>query len=272
MRHFLNKNSKVLILDPTYGEYSHVCERVIQCEVTYFQLYRKNNFQVDIDALVKMLISQTYDMVVMVNPNSPTGQYLDRQALINAIENVSNDTLFWIDETYIKYVGSDFSHEEFSTKMDNVIVCKSMSKVYALSGLRVAYLSAAAHIVEQLRLISPPWSVSLPGQIAAIYALSDPEYYQKKYQQTKDSAKFLYQELVKLGCDVVPGVANFLLMFLPTDGITAAEFVEKAQAKGVYLRNAENMGIYLNQYAVRVDVKSPEDNRKMLYIIKQLLL
>jgi histidinol-phosphate/aromatic aminotransferase/cobyric acid decarboxylase-like protein len=271
MRHFLNKNSKVLILDPTYGEYSHVCEQVIQCDVTYFQLYRQHNFEVDTVALVKTLTSQSYDMVVMVNPNSPTGQYLDQQALINVIGQVSKDTLFWVDETYIEYVGSDFSLEDFSTKVDNVIVCKSMSKVYALSGFRVAYLSAADHLVEQLRLINPPWSVSLPGQIAAIYALSDPQYYQEKYQQTKDSAEFLYQELLKLGCDVIPGVANFLLMFLPSGGISAAELVVKAQATGLYLRNAENMGKHLNQYAVRIAVKSPEDNRKILQTMQQLL-
>ena len=65
-----------------------------------------------------------------------------------------------------------------------MVVCKSMSKVYALSGARVAYLCGPARLIEPLRPLNPPWAVSLPGQVAAVMALQDPDYYARCYQQT----------------------------------------------------------------------------------------
>src|SRR6266576_385362 len=64
-----------------------------------------------------------------------------------------------------------------NVRSENVIVCKSMSKVYALSGARVAYLCAGPHQLEELRALTPPWVVSLPAQVAAVRALNDPAYY-----------------------------------------------------------------------------------------------
>jgi histidinol-phosphate/aromatic aminotransferase/cobyric acid decarboxylase-like protein len=60
---------------------------------------------------------------------------------------------------------------------ENAFVCKSMSKVCALSGARVAYLCAGTHLLEDLRSVTPPWVVSLPAQVAAVHALIDNEYY-----------------------------------------------------------------------------------------------
>src|SRR5207253_350152 len=110
--------------------------------------------------------------------------------------------------------GAEHSLESFAATSRNVIVCKSMSKVYALSGVRAAYLCGPRHFMTELRAITPPWAVSLPAQVAAVNALHDPGYYQRRYAETHAQREFLAHELGGLGFDVTPGVANFLLCHL----------------------------------------------------------
>jgi len=185
LRHWLGPESHALILDPTYGEYAHVLERVVGCTVDRLPLSRRDHYAVDLDRLAAAL-RDGYDLVVLVNPNSPTGAHLPREALESLLTGVPAMTRVWVDETYVEYAGPGESLERFAARSENVVVCKSMSKVYALSGARVAYLCAGAHQLEALRAITPPWVVSLPAQLAAVRALQDPDYYAARYAETKN--------------------------------------------------------------------------------------
>src|SRR6185503_4961324 len=109
------------------------------------------------------------------------------------------NTRIWIDETYVEYAGSGQSLERFAAASENVIICKSMSKVYALSGARVAYLCAGPHQLEELRSITPPWVVSLPAQVAAVRALQAPEYFAARYAETAVLRQKLAAGLEQLG-------------------------------------------------------------------------
>ena len=172
LRHWLTAASRVLILDPTYGEYAHVLERVIRCRVDRMPLNRTTQYCVDLRQLEQTLASG-YDLVVLVNPNSPTGQHISRAELETVLKKVPAATRVWVDETYIEYAGAEESLEKFAARSENVIVCKSRSKVYARSGARVAYLCAGPQQLESLRPLNPPWAVSLPAQVAAVKALAD---------------------------------------------------------------------------------------------------
>ncbi len=191
-REWLKPASHVLILDPTYGEYIHILENVIQCKVDRFTVSENDGYKVNLEELI-LVAKKKYDLIVLVNPNSPTGQHVPRVKLEKAISCFPKGTRVWIDETYVEYVGTDQSLEKFAVNSQNVIVCKSMSKVYALSGLRAAYLCGSPVLLELLKTISPPWAVSLPAQIAAVFAMQDSEYYNSKYEETH----FLRDELLK---------------------------------------------------------------------------
>ena len=268
---WLTSASKVLLLDPTYGEYFHVCEQVLRCQVDRFQLRREDGFEVAVEQLQEQLVDGDYDLVVVVNPNSPTGRHLPMREVQSIIEATSSSTRFWIDETYIEYVGSEQSLERFGCQQKNVVVCKSMSKGYALSGVRSAYLCASPEILEPLRAVTPPWAVSLPGQVAAVKALEDPEYYQRQYQATALARESLARDLQQLGLEVIPSVANFLLTFLPADGPTAAQVVQHCRRSGVHLRDASNMGSALGTHALRTAVKSPQQNPQIVTAIAEAL-
>jgi histidinol-phosphate/aromatic aminotransferase/cobyric acid decarboxylase-like protein len=271
LQNLLDSHSRVLLLDPCYGEYRHVLSNILNCHITPFKLSLTEGFRIDVE-LLRSEIIKGYDMVILVNPNSPTGVYLDTSVLKTILMTVPISTIVWIDETYIEYAGAGNSLEKFAAASENMIVCKSMSKVYALSGARVAYLCAGQHIIKYLSAFTPPWSVSLPAQLAAIVALPDDSYYDEKYQETHVLRHELMAGLKDIGFDpIIPGIANFLLCYLPCDAMETDRFIAGCNEKGLFLRDVSNMGTALGKGAVRIAVKDRSTNTKMLKIIGDVI-
>ena len=267
---FLLKSSRVLIIDPCYGEYIHVLENIIQCHVNRFVLSRENGFVIDTSSLLNEL-QKDYDMVVVVNPNSPTGVYIQKKEMEELLRNIPLSTIVWVDETYIEYAGKNESLEQFASGTENVIICKSMSKVYSLSGVRSAYLCCSPHFIETLKSLTPPWAISLPAQAAAIAALKDETYYLAKYAETKQLRKKLKALLQSIGIsEVIDGVANFLLFYLPP-GHSTKLFLHFCKEENLFLRDVGNMGKSLGNNAIRIAVKDGETNNKMIRIMKNAM-
>jgi len=269
LRHWLRPDSRVLILDPTYGEYAHVMEDVVGCCVDRLPLERAAQYRLEPDRLELSLVGE-YDLVVVVNPNSPTGQHVPREALEKVLRQAPPTTRIWVDETYVDYAGPGQSLEPFAAQSENVIVCKSMSKTYALSGARVAYLCAGPQQLESLRPLTPPWAVSLPGQIAAVKALEDPDYYAAKYAETHVLRRQLVEALKPLNWEIISGVTNFVLCHLPDSGPDADTLIARCRERGLFLRNVATMGACFGHRALRITVKDAETNRRMAEILREL--
>ena len=268
---WLTRDSRVLLIDPTYGEYEHVLEHLIGCRVERLQVRREDEYRLDL-AQLRAALERGYDLAIVVNPNSPTGRHVRRRELVSALEATPPCTRVWIDETYVDYVGPDQSLETLAAADDRFVVCKSMSKVYALSGLRVAYCCAAPAIASDLRRRAPPWVVSLPAQIAAVKALEDPGYYAGRYRRTHALREGLAAQLRVLGgIEVIPGVANFLLCHLAEDQPTAATLVAACRERDLFLRDAASMSRALGERAIRVAVKDALTNRRMVEQIAEAL-
>ena len=270
LRHWLTPASRVLILNPTYGEYAHVLEHLVRCRVDRLPLSAAEDYRVDLGQL-KSAMAGGYDLVVLVNPNSPTGQHIPREKLEAVLKTAPSATRIWVDETYVEYAGAHQSLETFAARSENVIVCKSMSKTYALSGARVAYLCAGPQQLESLRPLNPPWAVSLPAQVAAVNALADADYYAAKYAETHTLREELAGALRSLGWQVMAGVTNFLLCRLPETGPDAETLLVRCRARGLFLRHAASMGTNLGERAVRLAVKDAATNRRMVKIISEVL-
>ena len=264
---WLDQNSKVLILDPTYGEYAHVLENVVNCKVDRFLLDAEYGYALD-PKFLEPYFKNEYDLIVLVNPNNPAGTYVERDVLENILRKVPIKTRVWIDETYIEYIGSEHSLEQFAVNTENVFVCKSMSKVYALSGLRVGYLCGSLEVIESLRGLTPPWNVGLQSQVAGVKALQDPEYYEHRYNQTHKLRFKLSTDLMEMAnLDVVNGFANFLLCKIPDTGPTTVELIEKSRKRGLYIRNVATTSPRLGERMFRVAVKDEHTNDKIVSIL-----
>lgn len=147
--------SRALILDPSYGEYAHVLEKVIRCRVDRLPPKREDGFKLHSE-LLRGMLRESYDLVVIVNPNNPTGQHVPRREMEEMLDEVPPRTKVWIDEAYVDYIDSRESLEGFAAGSRNVVVCKSMSKVYAMSGLRAGYLCGPPGIIGELLPLNPP--------------------------------------------------------------------------------------------------------------------
>jgi histidinol-phosphate/aromatic aminotransferase/cobyric acid decarboxylase-like protein len=268
LREWLLPRSRVLLLSPTYGEYDHVLEHVIGCFVERLDLSRKGGYQLDPKVLAAAL-EQRFDLSVIVNPNSPTGHHLPRNMLQPVLEAAPASTRFWIDETYVEYAGPDQSLERFAAQSDNAMVCKSMSKVYALSGARAAYLCGPPEWIGALKRISPPWAVGLVAQVAAVEALNDPEYYAARYAETAILRDRLAEDLAGIGLEIVPGTANFLLCHLPNQGPTASQVRDVCRSRGLFVRVIEGRG--QDPPALRIAVKDTETNQRMVSILSSVI-
>jgi len=146
-----------------------------------------------------------------------------------------------------------------------------MSKCYALSGLRVAYIVSQKS--NYLRKYIPPWSVSLPAQLAAISALNNPDYYQNKYHVIHFEREKFSQGLTEIGFKVFPGVANFLLTTLPIDSnYSSSSFITESRNLGLFVRDAENMGVTLTNKSVRFAIRSSEENIRMLSLVRKIIM
>ncbi len=245
-------------------------DKVIGARIDRWRLSRALNYDIDGPSLAAKLATD-YDWVVLVNPNSPTGRHLPRRILERILTGAPATTRFWIDETYVDYVGPEHSLEGYAAASSNVIVCKSLSKAYALSGVRVAYLCGPPALIDDLRPQCPPWSVSLPGQMAACEALNATDYYRAQWRTTHTLRAELQTDLEALGWDVLPGCANFLLCWLPTDGPDAAELATRTRRVGLFVREVTNMGSSLGRYAVRIAVKDRDTNHRIVDILKAVL-
>ena len=269
-RQWLNEKSRVLILDPSYGEYVHILENVIHCSVHRLFLERRDNYVVDLGQL-QAQAQMGYDLIVLINPNNPTGQHIPREQLTQVLASVPTSTRVWVDEAYLDYVGAGESLEKFASRSANIIVCKSMSKVYALSGMRVAYLCAAMHQLSDLIPITPPWAVSLPAQVAAVRALEDEAYYTKRYQETPGLRAQVIEGLAGMGIrEIVPSMTNFVMFHLEKQHASAQAVIDCARKSGVFLRDVSSMS-KRRPGALRIAVKDNDTNTTMLGVLENVL-
>jgi histidinol-phosphate/aromatic aminotransferase/cobyric acid decarboxylase-like protein len=263
---WLTPASRVLLMDPGYGEYAHVTERVIGCRVDRFRLRREEDWRIDPERLSAVVADGSYDLVVVVNPNNPTGRHAPAAELAAVIAAAPAHTRWWIDEAYLGYVDQSESLALLAARDPHVVVCTSMSKTYALSGVRAAYLVAEPGTAAELRRWTPPWAVSLPAQLAAVAALRDPGYYAGRLQRTHELRTQLAADLAAVDdlVTVEESVANFLTLTLPWGGPSAASLVAECQRHGVYLRDLSPLSSAYEGRTVRVAVRDTGENARIV--------
>jgi len=138
--------------------------------------------------------------------------------------------------------------------------------MYALSGMRAAYLVAEPTTAAQLRRRTPPWPVSLPAQLAAVAALRDPAYYSDCWLRTHALRRQLTADLAGLDEAVVveEAVANFLTVTLPSGGPSAAQLVNECRRHDVYLRDLSPLSSEYQGRTARIAVKDNAENARIV--------
>ncbi|MEH3033090.1 MAG: aminotransferase class I/II-fold pyridoxal phosphate-dependent enzyme [Aeromicrobium erythreum] len=262
---WLGPSSRVLLVDPGYGEYAHVTERVVGCTVERFRLRRDEDWRIDPQRLQDVVAAGGYDLVVVVNPNNPTGRHAPAADLRAVVEASPETTRWWVDEAYLGYVGLEHSLAPLAARDPRLVVCTSLSKMYALSGVRAAFLTAEPATAAAIRRRTPPWQVGLPAQRAAVAALRDPDHYRACWQRTHVLRDELAQGLAAIGpLEVGDSVGNFLTLTLPADAPGAGAFVRACREHDVFLRDLSPLSPAYEARTVRTAVRDRAENERIV--------
>ena len=257
----------VAILDPMYGEYRHIFENVLGVRVVGCELQEAKGFVPEPRLIADVVRERGATLLVMVNPNSPTGVVMGRDALHTLLAALPKTTRVWIDETYVDFAPEVPTAEGLVQKDPRVIVAKSMSKFFALSGLRIGYLCAAPSLVAELEVFNPPWSAGLLAQCAAVRALQEYAWYRERATQTHAMRQVLMQRVAAVpGLRTFASVTNFFLF--ATDKVPAATLVARCREQGVFLRDCASLSPRFGTRFVRTAVKDEKANERIAAAIE----
>lgn len=261
------RGDTVAILDPMYGEYRHIFANVLGANVVGCELREADAFAPQPHDIVDAVRDRGAKLLVMVNPNSPTGAVLGRDGLHTLLAALPKTTRVWIDETYIDFVPDVPTAEALVHQDPRVIVAKSMSKFFALSGLRVGYLCAAPELLGELETFNPPWSAGLLAQCAAVKALEEYAWYRQRAAQTHAMRERLMQRVGAIdGLVPFASVTNFFLF--ATGRVPAPELVNRCREQGVYLRDCGSLSDRFGARFVRTAIKDEAGNERIAAAIE----
>ncbi len=263
------KPKKVLIPEPTFSEYERACYLSGCLQVEYFKLEEKDNFDLNTDNFISLLTvhhsSRPFDMAFLCNPNNPTGRLIRKEDVLKIAKALKDLKCYLIvDEAFIDFAPAESVVQEVK-RNPYLIVLRSMTKFYGLSGLRIGYGIFPMAIEGIIKKYKEPWTVNTLAQLAGITALSDIDYKEKTFGLIKEEKDFLEREFERLGIDYIPSDVNFYLLRLNN----AKKIIPSLRDKGILVRDCSNFRGLDSSY-IRVAVKSNRDNVKLVKELNNL--
>ncbi|MFO6424140.1 threonine-phosphate decarboxylase CobD [Motilimonas sp. KMU-193] len=262
--------SKVLIIGPTFAEYQRAGE-AIGAKVDYCLLHEQCQFSLCLEQVSAQLANKHYDVLVVCNPNNPTGQFIDLEQMAQLATLTQNhDCRMLVDEAFIEFVDNGEACSVARLGLPHVFVIRALTKFFALPGIRLGF--AICHelaLIERIAQIREPWSVNALAEVAAVTAVEDSEYIEASLQWLNAERAFLMAELAQLpGWVAYPSRVNFVLCKLPPIW-QATALREVLLNQGIVIRNASNFH-GLDESYIRLAIKSRSDNQRLITTLRQL--
>lgn len=257
--------SSLLVPVPSYADYTEPA-RLYGLPVELLLLTPDNGFVLDPAALVALL--RPGQLVLLGQPNNPTGRTFAADAL-RRIAAQHPATLFVVDESFIGF--TDGSQSLQQDRPDNLLVLTSLTKQYAIPGLRLGYLTGSTQHINQLRNYLPNWSVNSIAQAVGVRALQDTEYQQRSRGFVDQQRQHLVTALTSLpGLMIYPGEANFLLVRLDHPSLDAHQLADLALQQGIALRICSNFSGLDPRY-LRVAVRTEPEQQRLYQVLQRIL-
>ena len=252
---------EIVIPIPTFAMlkfYAQLNEAIIK-EVVYNQ---------DLSFPTKRIIdsiSKKTKIVVLVNPNNPTGTSIKNQDIIKIIKKAEkNNALVLLDEAYYQFYGKTFV--PLIRKYDNLIVIQTFSKAFGLAGIRLGYIVSNQENINAMQKVLSPYSVNGVAAICAQAALKDLNYVQKYVKEIKQSKEILYSALDRLGIKYYQSDANFILI----DADKMADvFCKKLKENGILARNRSSD--VLLEGCVRITIGTKRQTKRLVNILEIII-
>jgi histidinol-phosphate aminotransferase len=230
----------------------------------------EKDFTADVDAILAKVTDKT-KVVFLANPNNPTGTYIPFDEVKRLHAGLPPHVLFVLDAAYAEYVRrNDYeSGIELVATSENVVMCRTFSKIYGLAALRLGWLYGPAHVVDALNRIRGPFNVGAPSIAAGVAAIADTAHVERAREHNEKWLAWLTDEITKLGLKVTPSVGNFILIHFPeTKGKTAKDADALLTSRGVVMRA---VGAYQLPNALRMSIGTEEANRLAVATLAELM-
>src|SRR6202048_4176557 len=230
----------------------------------------ETNHTADVDAILS-LVSERTRIVFLANPNNPTGTYVPFDEIKRLHRGLPSHVLLVLDAAYAEYVRrNDYEAGiELVATSENVIMCRTFSKIHGLAALRLGWLYGPAHVVDALNRIRRPFNVGAPAMAAGIAAIQDSAHVERSRAHNAHWLAWLTEEISNLGLDVTPSVGNFILIHFPeTKGKTAKDADALLTARGCVLRA---VGAYHLPHALRMSICTEEANSLVVKTLAEMM-
>ncbi len=250
---------RALIPVPSYVDYVRAA-KLGGLAVTTFSMPEALDFALDCAALATAI--RPGDLVIIANPNNPTGRSVDRDALL-ALACDFPESYFLLDEAFLDFQGHD---QSLGDRAANVLTLNSMTKFYGVPGLRIGYAILPRPVAQLVRDNQPPWTVNSLAQEFGIMALRDLAYQNKTREICRELRQDLEKELAAVPqLKVYPASANYLFVKI-LDGREAADLARFCLQRGIMIRNCANY-TGLDGSFFRIAVRNATENRQLLTVL-----
>ena len=288
----------VLIPAPTFSEYEEAVNAV-KGNVNLYYLKEYNQFRIQDDILDH--INSNLDLIFICNPNNPTGVVTHRDILKKILDkSLKNNVYVVIDESFLDFIKEDYSMITYLKSYTNLIIIKSLTKFFAIPGMRAGYgLSANKSFLDKVNRITPAWNINILAEEAVKSALKDDKYIKASIDFMEKEKDYMYNELKGIkGIKVFKPSVNFIFFKLnfKNDSEIEADNEKKSDEimshnlswheykedsahidlkdilieKNILIRSCSNYHGLNNSY-YRIAVRNHKENTSIINVLKQIL-
>ncbi|MBD3180209.1 MAG: histidinol-phosphate transaminase [Candidatus Latescibacteria bacterium] len=264
VRGFVNPDEEVIIPYPSFIAYPLIIHLAGVKEVKV----PLKDYRLDLKAMKEKITGKT-KMVFICNPNNPTATYVSGEEVAQFMDGIRDDILVVFDEAYYEYVtAEDYPQTvQLLESNENIVILRTFSKVYSLSGLRVGYSISDPELVTCLHMVRQPFNVNRIAQAGARAALKYSGMLEERVGENARQLKLVSDELRKYGFTVPESQTNFILA-IPPEGMVR-DLVGKLLSRGVIVRGMSPFG--LGSEAIRVTIGTPDENSRFLRELREII-
>lgn len=257
---------EAIIPEPSFTWY-RTCLLLSNATQITLPILEDKNFVLTSEEIINAVTKNT-TLLFLASPNNPTGYRMPYNELEKVAIECENQCIV-IDEAYY-----DFCNDRSAVDLieyENVVVTRTMSKAYALAGVRVGFLVAHKKIISILEKIKPPFNINSVGIVATKTALEDQQFFSATVDKIKSERTRVFNSLSSFhGIKVYPSDANFLFMKITKEGLNSEKVFLKLLKRGILVRNCSSFDLCNDNY-IRVTTGTSEENDAFLHALQSIL-
>jgi histidinol-phosphate aminotransferase len=218
----------------------------------------------DLEAMAKAVNSNT-KLVLVCDPNNPTATAVAPKAMERFLSQVGDRALVAIDQAYREFMPDGVDGVATAMQRTNVLVYRTMSKVYGLASLRIGYAVGDAELISYMQRVRLPFNVTRASVIAALAALDDADFVRRSVTANAEQRERLHRDFARLGLFAYPSAANFVAVQMPVSADRAYTDLLKL---GIAVRSGDALGL---PGFLRITVGTAAENDALIAALEKLL-